>query len=262
MNTRTVYDLSFVSRAKSLSRVPEIVVTLPRDAYENLLEHFKGTVELHAEHIQGYLGLRKRPRYDLGEKGLLGYRSCCRIEQERGATHLYFELRARHRKELVVTLSIILATLQVVIKRIEGDDQYIEVDAHFGGGFHGHALGGVFYPPFVKWLATLNEGEKVHGVRDRVVTAMREAWYAVAPPGLKRYKDASSFHLAKDGRPSWACFGDACDVAVYPDMVREMYLDGPVPFDSHNLDNPIQQLTFLAGIAELWGLAREEHTHQ
>lgn len=263
MNPRRVYDLAFVSRAASLSRVPEIVLTLPQSSCADLLDRFKELAEINAGRIQEYLGgIRKRPKFTQGDRGLFGYKSCCRIEQEERAPHLYFELRARHRKETVVTSTLVLHAASNLFS--SEDDcsgetgQRMELHTSFGGSFHSHAIGGTVFPPLGRWLLSQARLGKGKEIRHRITLAMSEAWHAVATRQLARYSSYCDFHLHEDGRPSFGCFGDACDVAVYPDGLMGEMGKSFAELSSHNLDNPMQQIAFLAGLAELWNMDRQE----
>lgn len=54
------------------------------------------------------------------------------------------------------------------------------------------------------------------------------------------------------------CFGNACDIDIYPDHTCGEMDEPYVRFSCHNLDTAAQQMTLLAGLAKLCELARAE----
>jgi hypothetical protein len=90
-----------------------------------------------------------------------------------------------------------------------------------------------------------------------VVTAMRHAWRATARESWQEYVDECKGRIFQRGAFILDCFGNACDVGVYPSEFRTDETSHTI--SCHNLDTAEQQLTFLAGLAKLCELTREDN---
>jgi hypothetical protein len=128
-------------------------------------------------------------------------------------------------------------------------------------GIHGHAVGGWLSVEIMGWLrhyaAANTQVNNVAGMHPEVIRAMQAAWHAMSTPNLKRFTGPRDIYgwIQTSGAFSLNCFGNACDLSVYPDQVHEGD-DGPTEFSCHNLDSADQQLTLLAGLAKIYELAR------
>lgn len=130
-------------------------------------------------------------------------------------------------------------------------------------GGHGHSVSGWLSQDVMAWLKNYakdkvdtNSFMQVAPMHPEVVYAMRSVWYAISTPERRPYADAASGWVRENGAFSLNCFGDACDLSIYPDSYNgENYVS--VEFGCHNLDSADQQLTLLAGLAKICELARE-----
>lgn len=128
----------------------------------------------------------------------------------------------------------------------------VEVFVRVGEWHYGHPAGGNIFPPMRKWLREMSTGA---AAEKKISGAMRTVWKAVAEPELVEF--ANECRVRLDGAFSLVCFGDACDVGIYPDLDTDPDWPAPTQFSCHNLDSPAQQITMLCGLAVLHELALE-----
>lgn len=126
----------------------------------------------------------------------------------------------------------------------------------------GHMLGGQLSAPVIHWLRDYAEkNESWPGtywstpMHPEVLSAMRNVWQAMSHRELREYSNEANGVISREGRFILQCFGNACDIAIYPDspMYEE---EGYAQFSCHNLDSADQQLTLLAGLIKILELAR------
>ena len=129
---------------------------------------------------------------------------------------------------------------------------------------YGHAVGGHLSSTLVEWLREYAKdkasGSGIHQAAplpDEVLLAMQTAWKAVTDPERHEYGEPPYTHgwVRQCGAFSLVCFGDACDLSIYPDETQHGVHES-VQFGCHNLDSSEQQLTLVAGLAKLCELAR------
>lgn len=128
---------------------------------------------------------------------------------------------------------------------------------------YGHAVGGYLHASVTSWLEAYRTSETTvrhHNgdarMPELVIAAMRETWQSITSDTWRPYEDECRGRIATDGAFILECFGDACDLGVYP---SEMWRKEPFHrISCHNLDTAEQQLTLLAGLAMLCQLARGE----
>ncbi len=120
------------------------------------------------------------------------------------------------------------------------------------GQHGGGSLGGEYSSALCKWVANLPANTSI----DEVELAMVQAYqYMFKLPSFGRLQFQASHR--GDGIFCARCPGDACEI-------RSPYLgDGKVgkegtKFNSNNVDSPLQQLTFIVGLAALHDKARKE----
>lgn|SRR3989344_7537152 len=120
-------------------------------------------------------------------------------------------------------------------------NQLLTIQLSTAHGMHGGELSGTYSPVLVKWL-------KNHPGRiTEIENAMRKAYIRML---RKDYLDELSFRASTNER-GWfltSCPGDACGLHPTDHSMRD---DCGFQFRSHNVDNPAQQLTLLAGLAAL-----------
>ncbi|HVM58708.1 MAG TPA: hypothetical protein VMT80_00005, partial [Candidatus Paceibacterota bacterium] len=146
--------------------------------------------------------------------------------------------------------------------------QLMEVEpfVRIGQSMYGHPLGGDVFPTARRWLERYadrtpkarNAWSDNRPLPSSVVEAMRSSWRSLARKDLRKYARENGGSISSDGRFIFNCFGNACDIAMYPEgSPRDAEM--PSRFSCHNLDGPIQQLTLLAGVAALFDLISSEN---
>jgi hypothetical protein len=249
--TSNTYDFVFVSKERAVNRKPHLGIKVKRESFASLIEVLKELSSNWEGPIQAYLDTKRKPKFRFGPRGKSGYGLCARVERSREEICYYFPLTLRKRKQIVVSVSVLLRALSILATKNGEATQALEVFTSFGNEWYGHSLVGTIHPSFGAILEGL-ASENPRILTEKVVGAMKETWWAVADTHLKLYVTDCSFHLHPDGRPSFGCFGDACDLAVYPDGMIISMTEAPAQLNCHNLDLAAQQLTLLAGLAQLY----------
>lgn len=191
--------------------------------------------------IERYLG--KQSRWHHAESGKLGYGGCAVIEKTTDSVEVVMTLRARNVRDSMLTLSFVLGDLSRCARaRAKSGADLCELNV--GCNFEHQTIFGYASDEFKKGVALLEQSDL-----DKVSGNMHATWKAVAPRNLKRCAD-QCYARVRDGRFELGCFGDACDLSVYPDS-------DPM-FSCHNLDTPFQQATLLAGLASICGVAKRK----
>jgi hypothetical protein len=140
--------------------------------------------------------------------------------------------------------------------------QLIQISTRCDRDFvYGHAVHGEVYPSFRRWLKKYAKEVKVpkgyeefHGrpLPAVVQKAMHATVRAIIDPKSRKHvlkECQASVNL--DGRFILHCYGNACDVAIYPDSGYIEDPTYPVRFSCHNLDHVTQQMILLSGLAAL-----------
>jgi len=114
---------------------------------------------------------------------------------------------------------------------------------------HGGSLAGDISNPLKEWLFYhFKDGEEI----PEIIEAMKIAYGTML--GFNDYNDFSfRFVVRQDGRFCVDCPGDAC--GLYPDTWDSDKGRG-YRFSCHNVDNPMQQITLITGLAVLHNMAR------
>lgn len=186
--------------------------------------------------IEKYLG--KKLRWHQPKTGKLGYGGCATVEKETDPVEVLFALHPRNVRESMLTLSFLL---QDIARSQSGECFY---GLNVGCGYQYQTIFGHASDEFKKGVALLDADDL-----NDVSSDMSEAWKAVAPRSLKRYAD-QCYARVHDDRFELGCFGNACDLSVYPDS-------DPM-FSCHNLDAPFQQATLLVGLASIHNVAKSK----
>jgi hypothetical protein len=127
----------------------------------------------------------------------------------------------------------------------------------------GHMLGGHVSASVLRWLREYAEKNVAWEgqywctpMHPEVLTAMRNTWQAMSRRELLQYANEANGVISAEGRFILQCFGNACDIAIYPDIT--IYEEeGYAQFSCHNLDSADQQLTLLTGLIKILELARQ-----
>lgn len=265
------YDLAFLTPEEAGRDDPEIVFIIPERYLDMLYERLARFNSLYQPFAHKYFGGRAdtfvAPTTDLF--GGFGYGDCGYVSKENGEALLHIPLRGNTMLEATYSIHMIADVLMAPFeKETESNrDQQVfletRADMHRNEGW-GHMLAGYLGSSFIRWLKHYGETHK-DGLEDfwsaplpePVLNAMRTTWGAVTIGGRRNYVSDLRGRISHQGRFLMICFGNACDIAIYPDQRIDEDCEY-VRFSCHNLDYPDQQLTLLAGLAKLCELARTE----
>jgi hypothetical protein len=195
-----------------------------------------------------------------------GYGRCVYVSKEMNRATFHFPLTAK--SLFLTTLSlhvffIILAAPFEVTAR-SNEPQQATISSRAMRDMHGHSVGGWIDSSVVRWVGEYAKAKRQPDlaaddwnqadIPKSVLTAMRAAWVAVEMNELKKYSSDCRGYFRENGCFSLICFGNACDLSIYPDQMYDCG-DGAIEFGCHNLDSASQQLTLLAGLAKILELA-------
>ncbi len=114
-------------------------------------------------------------------------------------------------------------------------------------------IGGTYSIPFVKWLSDMPLYSNIPEMTD----AMRTAYYQMMTNDHINFPELE-FRASVDSGNGWlnvSCPGNACGLNPHHAGIQT---GRGYDFSDHNVDNPAQQLTLLAGLAALHDKARKE----
>ncbi len=252
-----VYDLSFVFPNRKKRTKAKIVFSIKSVQYPLLLSRLALMQERGVMDSSDYFGFNAP--FHFAEDNLLshvGFGQCGSVEHHDDETRLSIELQGGfYTHYAALTIHVLTNALSFPLVEGEESNQTQQLDLFTVckmGEVYGHALGGHVSSSVTRFLRLIAEGT------EGVINAMREAWRICAPTKSKFPHDFRGV-ITRDGRFMIACPGNACDVAIYPDMVYGDIDEYGAGLSCHNLDTSVQQLTLLSGLAKLCQLARE-HT--
>lgn len=156
---------------------------------------------------------------------------------------------------LSASLNVLFCLLEYPeIQTISNLPQLMTVQLATGHGMGASALSGMYSVPLVQWLARKQPPYAIPAME----LAMQQAYqWMFGRKGVLRYGD---FRASVDSEGGWlnvSCPGDAC--GLNPDHSGFSGVKGRgYRFLPHNVDNPVQQLTLLAGLAALHDLMYQE----
>lgn len=154
------------------------------------------------------------------------------------------------------------ASLTVLLSQIHYPPHEIDTAAPFPqlltvhtitqNGPSGSSLGGTYGRVLCDWLRTLNPKKELLDM----VSAMEKAYAHMMAPHPFQDRSFRASLLNGQGWLNVSCPGDAC--GLHPSYSSDMINGKGYDFSCHNVDNPAQQLTLLAGLAALHDRARKE----
>jgi hypothetical protein len=264
-NDTQLYELSYILPNKEKRTKPRIVFTVRLEHFEEIYARMDRVAHLFRNNASTYCGFEvtfARPTSDLFGTIEFGYEKCGFVCLEDGYAHFHVQLNEGERLYCsTLTMKLLTMVLAVPIEgRKSNHLQQVDLELrceHSTAGY-GHAVGGYISSRLMQWLLKKAKHDKNAPMPKEVIRAMKETWSAISLEGQKHWKNHCHGLITPDGRFMLECFGDACDIAIYPDeMRREDY----TRFSCHNLDSAKQQVTLLSGLAKMCELAREEETN-
>ena len=269
-NTSHLYDLSFVAPNRRPRTKPQLVFTLDERHFEELLHRLQKVAACIAEEkYLDYPAAFLLPTPDLFGRIEFGYGRCGFVTRDGEQMSLRIELDQAKLHHAVLTIYVLTGSLLVPFdteRKSANRTQQIDINTNcVQGSLHGygHSVGGYVSSEIVEWITRQwqkGPSDKwMHFTQapEEVTTAMRQAFSAVVDTDKKRYTKDCGGSFTEDGRFILQCFGNACDVAIYPDSFYPDDGHG-AQFSCHNLDNAYQQVTLLAGLAKMCELARQD----
>lgn len=261
-----VYDLSFVFPNRKKRTKAKIVFCIKRAQYPHLLARLKQMQGRGMMDPFEYFG--SNAPFHFAEDNLLshiGFGQCGSVEHHDDETRLSVELQGGfYPHYAALTIHVLTNALSFPLVEGEESNQTQQLDLFTVckmGEVYGHALGGHVSSSLTRFLRLTAEADPGGGdvsMPEGVINAMREAWRVCTSSKSKFPHDFRGV-ITRDGRFMIACPGNACDVAIYPDMVYGDTDEFGAGLSCHNLDTCVQQLALLSGLAKLCQLARE-HT--
>ncbi len=267
MNQNHAFDLSFANSEQAESRIPEIIFTIKKKLLEEFIDRLYNLTSHSFRYANKYLEEDVNfslPILDLLGNQAFGYQSCGYWTAEDEKIHFRLPLRPRpwtYRCSL--TINIVTQALSTPLNTGPGDNVEQDFllttlsDRNRSTGY-GHAVGGWISERILNWLKTQTKNgvsytnnHDMVAMPTEVISAQLEAAKAIMAndSGIGGW-------IRKSGAFSLTCFGNACDLSVYPDQ----QLDEGCEFAElacHNLDSPEQQLILLAGFAKICELSRK-----
>lgn len=215
------YDLLFLSKQRTFA------LDVPTETWEKLRFEFNPQ-----QAVDDYLG---ETADWVNEMSRVGFTGCGIIKSTPKTQRVTFALSQQSLRRVLLTLSYLLTELNAY--------------SDWENGFLILQVGCGSRHPLTGYVSTnFRRGLKQIAHCDKIVINMRRAFVAVTPRNMHRY--ATECQAVIDTRKQtflFRCFGDACDMGIYPDSHSEP--GHQASFSSHNLDYAYQQATLLAGFA-------------
>lgn len=270
------YDLGFESPKRRPRTEPEIVFSISKQNLDEAIDRLHKLSAQFFGYANSYLGADvaafSLPVPDLFGNKEFGYRNCSYWTVEEGRVHFRLPLRpAPWTQYCTLTVFLLTRAFDVPfndeVKSNRKQMLSLTTIAETRNAGWGHAVGGWLSQDVMRWLKDYAKAYiQKHGINRNmvpmhplVINAEKAAAHAMIQSHEDAFKASSScvYGFVRDnGAFALNCFGDACDLGVYPDQ----WLDETCPavqFGCHNLDTAEQQLTLLAGLAKICQLARE-----
>lgn len=274
MDHTHIYDLAFIAPKRRPRTPPEILFIIDANHLSELVERLHKTdSRLHAE-VSDYLYNRysrfRLPTPDLFGNIEFGYNSCGYVKVHNGKVHFHLPLRETPWLwDCTMTIHTLVRALNFPFETAGTTNQMqslvIETLCENGRlAGYGHGIWGSVHSNLISWLHEYGRVNKQNlgyttaaPMPDAVISAMQSTWCAVTEKRLHKYAGPRDIYgsIRDDASFSLNCFGNACDMGVYPDSVFSACEFANM--GCHNLDSANQQVTLLAGLAKLCEIARD-----
>lgn len=267
-NEGHTYDLRFISA--TAGKPPCLTIKIKETGQQELVDRITNVVQNIRPHAVSYLGNESAefcfPFPDLFGNVQIGYGQCGEVLHENDTVTFSFPITDAKLFATTLTLYVLFTTLALPLIETPKSNrpQQVVISTVAKHDMHGHMIGGWLDSSVLSWVSTYaqtaREPDKpadawnVVQAPQEVVAAMREAWEALHDDEQNEFSSNCRGLFRENGCFTLICFGNACDLSVYPDHVYAG-IDGEVEFGCHNLDTAYQQITLLAGLAKLLELA-------
>ncbi len=268
------YRISFATPAQRALVPPEIVFICQRQQLPIIVARLEILSRTYQRSATTYFDEATvpftLPSMDLFAQSLFGYADCGYITLGEHEARFHLPLQGA---TIAPYTAFTLQLLKTALLAHEPEDvplgngvQQCELDFctdNFRENGYGHAVGGYLSGEVTTWLAAYLARETTHKYQNgdapmhpSVVAAMKDTWLATARADWQEYVNECRGRITPDGAFILECFGNACDIGVYP---SEFSPDDSIhSIACHNLDTVEQQLTLMAGLAEICTLARND----
>lgn len=274
MDLTLIYDLAFIAPKRRPRTPPELVFIINKKHLPELIKRLLAITENLRLNAADYLGDEdssfKLPTPDLFGKVEFGYGHCGYTTTDKDEVHLHLQLKPGISTQYC-SLTIHALTMAFAgpfetptgANRTQGVVLHTVCERNKPGGY-GHAVGGWLTESVNSWLKEYgSKYEQNLGLitaapmHSEVVSAMQATWHSICSEDTRKYASTRETYgyVRKDGSFLLVCFGNACDMGIYPDSVR--HDDKLANLSCHNLDHSAQQLTLLAGLSKMCQLARD-----
>lgn len=274
MNQTFIYDLEFVTPNRRRKSVPEVVFAIEKQYLEEVVSRLQTLLEQGSKYTANYLkddltGFQL-PIPDLFGNKEFGFGRCGYFTIDADKVRFHFQLRphpwTRYCSLTIFFLVKALSGPFEAISRSNRKQSTILITlAEWRSSGYGHAVGGWVSMEVINWLRNYAKDKvKKLGIitaapMPEEVTKAQQATCVAIYLKEDRFRAEAGYNsgwVRETGAFTLNCFGDACDLSVYPDQwlgdERDM-----VELNCHNLDSADQQLVLLAGFATLCQLARQ-----
>jgi hypothetical protein len=140
-------------------------------------------------------------------------------------------------------------------RKIQTDEkQLLSLIQRVDYGTHGSSIGGKFSPYFINFLKSFGENYRWQHVSDLVFSTYEHMWIPENPRKDKSFgRMRTGAYQSLPGNLMIDVPGDACGIHPSP-HVEKICDDQGIKFTCHNVDNPMQALSILTGLAAMCDL--------
>ena len=264
-NKSQLYELSFVSLGRRPRTNPRIVFTTKAEYLTELNRRLYALTYHWQKHADDYCRSDVTfayPSPDLFGHIEFGYGKCGFVNIDGSDARFEVELSKEKLHCCSMTIKLLLMALTVPVdEKPSNQAQQIDVEMHCDhtASVYGHAVGGYVSSGMIAWLREQGNRLEKKGntpLPEGVTQAMRQAWATICSDERRQWTRECGGYITPDGRFILVCFGNSCDLSIYPDQMYGDMTDSSIQFSCHNLDQADQQITLLAGLAKLCELAR------
>jgi hypothetical protein len=271
MFNQHIYDLGAV--ASNENGNPEIFFEISNIHFDEFLSRVRVRVSSLDEHALLYFR-NKVPKFSIPTSketnGLFGYGGCAGYCVNDSHVKLSIPMKSnRSLANYAMTLNVIVSCLFGDFATFSGSNKKQQSSIYLltrSSGGYAHGVEGYISEDTISWIqeyAKANTNTQ-QPLPSEVVEVMQAVFKKVCIKEVRKYVTDAGGWIRKSGAFTLRCFGDSCDLSVYPDAFgwheeedkpANMPM-GFVAFGCHNLDAAWQQLTLFAGFAKLYELTR------
>lgn len=249
------YGLSYLSAEQS-GLTPEIIFKFNSKYLDELAQRLEGYNRNNQTNFAFTLN-----EFDVFDELCFGYGNCGYLEKngELAEIHIRINQNVDYITSTIFVLSFVLSVpfdTELESNLFEDIILYTVINREMSD----HSLGGLLSINIIRWLQRYFEStvgkinDDIYMHKD-VLLAMEEVLLATSKDG-RLYKDYIIGIIKSTGHFFVECYGNACDLAVYPDQI--IHEDTKfVQLSCHNVDNALQQIVLLTGLAKLCDLSRQ-----